>query len=85
MISGNSIFRAPFGVHIAQSRRKTPPGLLDFEEVREYINRVLTKMHEHREYLRAIAGLRSRADIRWIAQNETYKQNHEPEASSASS
>jgi hypothetical protein len=71
------IFRTPFGFHIAELRSKTPAGPLDFQEVREDIKKVLTKVEEHKEYLRVVAELRSRADIRWIPEAAKPEQNHE--------
>jgi parvulin-like peptidyl-prolyl isomerase len=73
------IFRTPFGFHIAELRKKTAAGPLDFEEVREDIRRVLTKIEEHREYLRVVAELRTRADIRWVPDTEGQQRNCEPE------
>jgi hypothetical protein len=73
------IFRTPFGFHIAELRRKTPAGLLDLEEVQDDIERVLTKIEQHREYLRVVAELRTRADIRWISEAGKQPRNCEPE------
>ena len=78
------IFRTPFGFHIAELRHKAPPGLLDFEEVRDDIARVLTKIEEHREYLRVVAEIRSRADIRWVPEAEEPEQSRVPEQATAS-
>ncbi|MGA3072415.1 MAG: peptidylprolyl isomerase [Bryobacteraceae bacterium] len=78
------IFRTPFGFHIAELRHKAPPGLLDFEEVRDDIARVLTKIEEHREYLRVVAEIRSRADIRWVPEAEGPKRNCEHQETVAS-
>lgn len=69
------IFRTPFGFHIALLRSKTAAGPLDFEEVREDIQRVLTRIEEHQEYLRAVAALRAGAEIRWVPDVE--KKNSE--------
>lgn len=60
------IFRTPFGLHIAELRAKTAAGPASFEEVRQEIERVLTIQHEHQTYLRALAELRSRAEIRFL-------------------
>jgi hypothetical protein len=79
------IFRTPFGFHIAELRHKTPAGPLDFEEVREDIKQVLTKIGEHEEYVRVVAELRSHADIRWIPEAAAPKQNREAEEMAASS
>ena len=79
------IFRTPFGFHMAELRRKTPAGMLGFEEVREDITRVLTKIEEHQEYLRVVAELRSRADIRWVPEAGAPQQDREPKAATASS
>ena len=63
---GTSIFRTPYGFHIAELRRKIPADILSFEEVREEIRRILIRIAEHQEYLRVATALRARADIRWI-------------------
>ncbi len=60
------IFRTPFGFHIAELRAKTAAGPASFEEVRADIERVLTLQNQHRAYLRAVAELRSRAQIRLV-------------------
>ena len=60
------IFTTPFGFHIAELRAKIPAGGSSFEEVRADIERVMNFAAEHEAYLRAIAGLRSRAEIRWV-------------------
>ena len=60
------IFRTPFGFHIAELRAKTAAAPAGFEEVRQDIERVLTIQHEHRSYLRAVAQLRARAEIRFV-------------------
>ena len=60
------IFRTPFGFHIAELRAKTAPGPASFDEVRADIERVLTLQNQHRAYLRAVAELRSRAQIRLV-------------------
>lgn len=73
------IFRTSYGLHIAELRSKIPAGPVPFEEVRPVIRRVLTAIREHKEYLRVIAVLRSRADIRWIAEPAPPKQDHEPQ------
>ena len=72
------IFRTPFGFHIAELRHKTPAGPLPFEEVRQDITQVLTKIAEHQEFLRVIAQIRATADIRWIPDAGTQEQKHEP-------
>jgi hypothetical protein len=59
------IFTTPFGFHIAELRAKIPVVPAGFEEVRADIERVMTMMNEHEVYMRAVAELRSRADIRW--------------------
>lgn len=64
------IFRTSFGFHIAELRSKTPAGPAEFAEVRIDIERVLTRIREHEEYLRSIADVRSRADIRWVPEDE---------------
>jgi parvulin-like peptidyl-prolyl isomerase len=60
------IFRTPFGFHIAKLRAKTAAGSANFEEVRADIERVLTLQNQHRAYLRGVAELRSRAEIRLV-------------------
>jgi hypothetical protein len=60
------IFTTPFGFHIAQLHARTAAGLATFDEVRAGIERVLTFAGEHQAYLRAVAEMRSRADIRWV-------------------
>jgi parvulin-like peptidyl-prolyl isomerase len=46
------VFRTPFGFHIAELHSKTPAGPMEFEEVRQDIESVLTKIFEHEEYER---------------------------------
>ena len=60
------VFRTPFGFHIAELRGKTAAGRASFEEVRADIERVLTLQNQHRAYLREVAELRSRAQIRLV-------------------
>jgi peptidyl-prolyl cis-trans isomerase C len=60
------IFRTPFGFHIAELRGRTAAGPAGLEEVRADIGRVLTLQNQHRAYLRAVAELRSRAQIRLV-------------------
>jgi len=64
------IFQTEFGLHIAELRQKSPAGPLPFEEVQDDIVRVLTRIHEHREYQRVVAELRLRADIRYVSDTE---------------
>ena len=71
------VFRTPFGFHIAELRGKTPAGTVALEEVRDDIRRVLLLMRQHQEYLRVMAELRSRSDIRWI-ESEASERRHEP-------
>jgi peptidyl-prolyl cis-trans isomerase C len=59
------IFTTPFGFHIAELRARTDAGAATFEEVRADIGRILTLQSQHQVYLRAVAELRCRADIRW--------------------
>jgi peptidyl-prolyl cis-trans isomerase C len=73
------IFRTPFGFHIAELRAKTPAGTVGFDEVREDIKRVLTVMRQHQEYQRAVAVLRSHADIRRVPEAGATEVNHAPE------
>lgn len=65
------IFTTPFGFHIAELRARVPAGPASFEEVRADIQRVLTMQSQHQAYLRAVAELRSQAEIRWEAAAET--------------
>jgi parvulin-like peptidyl-prolyl isomerase len=60
------IFTTPFGFHIAELRARIPAGPASFEEVRGDIERVFMMRNEHALYLRAVADLRSRADIRFV-------------------
>ena len=61
------IFSTPLGFHIAELRARIAAGPATFEEVRVVIERVLALQNQHQVYLRAVAELRSRADIRWEA------------------
>ncbi len=61
------IFTTPFGFHIAELRARIAAGPATYEEVRADIERVLALQNQHQVYLRAVAELRSRADIRWEA------------------
>lgn len=60
------IFTTPFGFHIAELRSKSRGEPADFEDVRPDIDRVLSAMHEHQEYIRRIEEIRTRAGIRRI-------------------
>jgi parvulin-like peptidyl-prolyl isomerase len=64
------IFKTPFGFHIAELSERMPAGPASFEEARADIERVLTYSSQHRLYLRAVAELRSRADLRWVADTQ---------------
>jgi hypothetical protein len=59
------MFTTTFGLHIAELRAKIPAAPAGLEEVRADIERVMTMMNEHEAYMRAVAELRSRADVRW--------------------
>jgi parvulin-like peptidyl-prolyl isomerase len=61
------IFTTFLGFHIAELRARTAAGPATLEEVRADIERVLALQNQHQVYLRAVAELRSRADIRWEA------------------
>jgi len=63
----SGVFRTPFGFHIAELRGKSGAGIASFEEVRVDIERVLTMQSEHQLYMRAIAQLRARAEIRYAS------------------
>jgi len=66
------IFRTKdHGYHIAELREKIPAGPLPFEEVREDIRRVLTRIRGHQQYLREVAAMRAAADVRWVPETET--------------
>ena len=60
------IFTTAYGFHIAELGAKTPPAPATFDDVRPDIERVMTMMNEHQVYLRAVADLRARADIRFV-------------------
>ena len=60
------IFTTPFGFHIALLHSKTAAGPATVDDVRTGIERVLTFASEHEAYMRAVARLRERADIRWV-------------------
>jgi peptidyl-prolyl cis-trans isomerase C len=60
------IFATPFGFHIAELRAKTPPGPASFDDVRGDIERVFVMRNRHELYLRGVAQLRARAEIRWV-------------------
>jgi len=61
----SGIFTTPFGFHIALLHGVRPAGPANFEEVRADIERVMTFSRQHEAYLRAVADIRLRADIRW--------------------
>lgn len=60
----SSIFRSPFGFHIALLRTRLAPGAADLEEMRNEIERVMTFALQHEAYVQAVSRLRNRADIR---------------------
>ena len=62
----SDIFTTPFGFHIALLHAKMPAGPASLEEVRAGIERVMTFARQHEAYLRAVAEMRSRADISWV-------------------
>lgn len=64
----SEIFTTPFGFHIALLHSKKLAGLAEFEDVRPSIKQVMTFAREHDAYQRAIAEMRARADIRWVAE-----------------
>lgn len=61
----SDIFTTPFGFHIALLHEKVPAGRAELEEVRETIERVMLFAAQHEAYLKSMAELRSRAEIRW--------------------
>ena len=61
------IFTTPFGFHIADLRAKVPAGAAAFEEVRVDIEAAFTMRNQQGLYLRAVAEMRSQADIRYVA------------------
>jgi len=62
----SGVFTTPFGFHIALLHAKTAAGPATFEEMRAGIERVIHFSREHEAYQRAVAEMRSRADIRWV-------------------
>jgi parvulin-like peptidyl-prolyl isomerase len=62
------VFTTPFGFHIAQLHARTAAGPATLDDVRTGIERVLVFAAEHEAYMRAVAQLRSRADIRWVSE-----------------
>ena len=64
------IFRTPLGFHIAELRAKPETGLATFEAVRADIERVMALMNRHETYLRAVAEMRSRSQIRCLSREE---------------
>ncbi|HXM43296.1 MAG TPA: peptidylprolyl isomerase [Bryobacteraceae bacterium] len=58
------IFTTPFGFHIAELRAKVPGGPASFEDVRADIEAAFTMRNQQELYLRAVAEMRSKADIR---------------------
>lgn len=60
------IFTTPFGFHIALLHSVRPAGPAAFEEVRAGIEKVFAFSRQHEAYQRAIAELRSRANIEWV-------------------
>jgi peptidyl-prolyl cis-trans isomerase C len=61
------IFTTPFRFHIAELRAKVPAGAAAFEEVRVDIEAAFTMRNQQGLYLRAVAEMRSQADIRYVA------------------
>ena len=61
------IFTTPFGFHIAELCAKVAGGPASFEEVRPDIESAFTMRNQQELYLRAVAELRSQADIRHVA------------------
>jgi len=59
------VFTTPLGFHIAVLHEKIPPGPAPFEDCLQDIQNVLAFQNRHAYYLRGIAELRSRADIRF--------------------
>ena len=60
------IFITPLGFHIALLHAVIPPGPASFEDCRQDIQNAFTFQNRHALYLRGIADLRSRADIRFV-------------------
>lgn len=67
----SGIFTTPFGFHIALLHSREAARLASFEEVRAGIERVFKFAREHDAYLRAVADMRSRADIQWVPEGQT--------------
>lgn len=59
----SGIFRTPFGFHIAVLIEKSPLPPAGFDEVQESVARVLDTMARHEAFDRAVAVLRTRAEI----------------------
>jgi len=65
------IFTTPFGFHIAELRAKVPGGPPPFEKVRPDIEVAFTTRNQQELHLRAVAELRSQADIRHVAEESS--------------
>jgi parvulin-like peptidyl-prolyl isomerase len=63
------IIRTPFGFHIAELRGRSAGAPAGLDDVRQDIERVMLVMNQHQSYLRAVAELRARADIRRLPVN----------------
>ncbi len=63
----SSIFRTPFGFHIAEVRSRTPPGVADLAAVRGKIEQFLAATNQANALRRATAALRAKADVRRIS------------------
>jgi len=64
------IIVTPFGFHIAKLIARIPAGVAPFEDCRQDIQNAFTMRRRHERYLRAVAGLRSRAEIRFVPEGQ---------------
>jgi peptidyl-prolyl cis-trans isomerase C len=62
------IFTTPFGFHIAELRAKNPGGPASFDDVRADIEGAFTMRNQQELYVRSVAALRAKADIRRVAE-----------------
>jgi peptidyl-prolyl cis-trans isomerase C len=63
------IFTTPFGFHIAELRARKTGGPASFEDVRADIEAAFTMRNQQELYMRGVAGLRAKADIRRAAED----------------
>ncbi len=65
----SGIFTTPFGFHIAELRTRTSGGAAALDDVRADIEAAFTTRNQHELLVKAVGELRSRADIRFVAEN----------------